>query len=158
MRYLIGAVLVLLLAIFALLQFGPLPHRTNTVMKFVTGTVLVLSLMVVAIGLFGPRPHYVDTFKTPLPGVTLTFETTSLPLTSDDNFLVAHYEHDGKKDSSVILGGHYAGFYRYVWVSPQRLELCWEGGEIFDFRNEIDLQAGGGRQHFHVALREDCTP
>src|ERR1700761_9219864 len=114
MRYLIGAVLVLLLAIFALLQFGPLPRRANTVMKLALGAVLVPSLIVVAFVLLVPPPHYVDTFKTPLPGVTLTFETTSLPLTSDDNFLIAHYEHYGKKDSSVIMGGHYAGFYRYV--------------------------------------------
>ncbi|HVW75198.1 MAG TPA: hypothetical protein VHC39_16290 [Rhizomicrobium sp.] len=125
-------------------------------MKYVAAAAFVLFLLWMWIR--SPAPDYVNTFKTPLPGVTLTFETWSLPLTSDFNRLVVHYEHNGKKDSRFILEGEYARFYRYVWVGPQRLELCWKSGAVWNFTNEVDLRAGGGEQKFHVALREDCTP
>jgi hypothetical protein len=125
-------------------------------MRYLAGAALLLALLFWHIR--SSPPDYVKTFETPLPGVTLTFETWSLPLTSDNNRLVVHYEHNGKKDSRFILQGVYAQFYRYVWVGPQRLELCWKSGEVFDFTNEVTLRAGGGSQHFHVALREDCAP
>jgi hypothetical protein len=123
-------------------------------MKYVIGAALALLLLFFAIR--SPAPDYVDTYKTPLPGVTLTFETWSLPLTSDFNRLVVHYEHNGKKDSRFILDGEFASFYRYVWAGPGRLVLCWRRGRIWDFTNEVDLKAGGGAQHFHVVLQEDC--
>ncbi len=150
-------VLALLALAWALLQW-PAPHPAKTILKYVIATVLVVTLLFGAFITLVSPPRYLDTFKTPLPGVTLTYQTESLPLTSDSNWLTAHYEHNGKRDSKVILYGDDASFYRYVWAGPERLELCWRSGHIFDFTNDVDLQAGGGAQHFHVVLREDCTP
>lgn len=123
-------------------------------MKYAVAVVVALMLLYLAIR--SPAPDYVETFKTPLPGVTLTFETWSLPLTSDFNRLVAHYEHDGKKDSRFILEGEYAVFSKYVWASPQKLALCWKKGAVRNFTNEVALQAGGAGERFHVTLKEDC--
>ena len=157
MDYTPFTVLALLALVWALLQW-PAPHRAKTILKYVIGAVLVMTLLFWAFITLVPPPRYLKTFKTPVPGVTLTLNTLSIPLTSDAQELVAHYEHNGKEDSKVILNGDDATFYRYVWVGQQRLEVCWRSGEVFNFANDVNLKAGGGEQHFHVALREDCMP
>jgi hypothetical protein len=123
-------------------------------MKYAVAMVTALLLLVFAIR--SPAPDYVATYKTPLDGITLTFETWSLPLTSDFNRLVVHYEHGGKKDSRFILEGEYAVFSRYVWASPEKLVLCWKKGAVFNFTNEVNLRIGSSARHFHVVLKEDC--
>ena len=125
-------------------------------MKYVVAAALALLLSYLAIR--SPAPDYVNTLPTPLPGVTLTFETWSLPLTSDFNRLVVHYDHGGKKDSRFILEGDYVEFHGLVWASPEHLVVCWKSGRVYNFTNEVNLKASGATQFFHVTLEENCLP
>jgi hypothetical protein len=105
-----------------------------------------------------PRPaDKVEPLKTPLPGLTLTFETWN---TRSDGpgltRLVAHYAHDGKEDTQLILEGPDVAISKYKWVRPRRLILCYQRGLISSFRNEIDFQVGRDVRNFHVTLKEDC--
>lgn len=125
-------------------------------MKYLAAAGLVIFLLLSAIRT--SRPDYVNTLPTPLPGVTLTFETWSLPLTSDFNRLVVHYDHGGKKDSRFILEGDYVEFHGLLWASHQHLVVCWKSGRVYNFTNEVHLKAGGDTQFFHITLEENCPP
>lgn len=103
------------------------------------------------------KPDEVQTLKTPVPGLTLTFETwNNGPLVSDRTKLVAHYAHDGKKDTQVIFDGAYVVISKYLWVGPEKLVLCYKSGEVANFTNEVTFFVKGGVRSFHVVLKEDC--
>lgn len=105
----------------------------------------------------GRPPDEVQTFKTPLRGVTLTFETwNNGPLVSDTNSLIAHYAQGDKETSQRILDGDYAVFSKFFWAAPRRLVLCYKKGSIYNFTNEVIFQPDDDNKNFHVVLKEDC--
>jgi hypothetical protein len=103
------------------------------------------------------KPDEVKTLETPLPGLTMTFETwNNGPLVSDRTKLVAHYVHDGKEDREVIFDGDYVVISKYEWARPRRLILCYKRGLVANFRNEVDFWVKNELRSFHVTLKEDC--
>jgi hypothetical protein len=102
-------------------------------------------------------PDEVQTFRTPLAGLTLTYETwNNGPLVSDTNSLIAHFVQKDKKEiSKRILDGDYLVFSKFFWASPRRLVLCYRKGTVYNFTNEVDF-LGDGTRSFHISLKEDC--
>ena len=102
-------------------------------------------------------PNEVQTLKTPLPGLSLTYETwNNGPLVSDTNSLIAHLvQRDKKEITKRILDGDYLVFSKFFWAAPRRLVLCYKKGTVYNFTNEVDF-LGDGTRSFHVTLKEDC--
>lgn len=105
-----------------------------------------------------PRPaDEVEPLKTPLPGLTLTFETWNKQSREPGlTRLVAHYVHDGTEDVQLILEGSDVVISKYNWVRPRKLILCYQKGLISSFQNEINFRVNRDLRNFHVTLKEDC--
>jgi hypothetical protein len=121
--------------------------------KLKLGAIAVLALLLTGCA----KPTTVKTLKTPLPGLTLTFEMwENGSLASDRTKLVAHFMHGGKEYTGVIFDGSYVVISQYRWVNPPRLILCYKSGHVVDFTNEIRFWVEQHFYNFHVSLKEDC--
>ncbi len=121
---------------------------------------IVPVLLFVAGFMYAFWPEKIETTaRTPRPEVTLRrVHYVAPPMGSDDNWLYAELNWNGRFDREVILYDSILVLGPITWVRPDKMVICVDPSTIkeAELHRKVTLSAGGRTVDLYTELKGDC--
>jgi hypothetical protein len=124
--------------------------------KLASGISAVLAILFVT----GCKADKIVTIKSPAAEIFFTLETDfgHGAVSSDYTRVYAHLERNGKKDKIDVLDGDDLEIKKIVWLNPNEVTICLQGGFTTIFRNHVTLHVDNSLSNsLRTHLQEDET-